>query len=187
MRRGTGLMAHSPTGTARPGLVTLPMPMPPRIITCSGVTPVGADPCVRPDGQGQTHGSPPTTSFNVTVAWILAPLVTSGSSPASLMTKHEAALSPNSWPRRWKLALSPPGSVISTSSTTRRSRSINAAPFAAAAAQAPVVKPYLRFFLFMGSIGQQQQCVYHRGGNVGSPLAPPVRHEGNIVDRGFAE
>ena len=36
IRRGTGLMAHSPTGTASPGFVTLPIPSPPSMTTTLG-------------------------------------------------------------------------------------------------------------------------------------------------------
>jgi hypothetical protein len=60
--RGTGLIAGSPTGSGRPGLVTVPTPGPAR-----NVTPL-------PGGPGRT------------VARIVAPCVTSGSSPASFTT-----------------------------------------------------------------------------------------------------
>ena len=65
IRRGTGLMAGSPTATANPGLVTRPTPSPPRRMISS---------------------SPPGDSRRQTRAPISAPLVTSGSSPASLIT-----------------------------------------------------------------------------------------------------
>ena len=115
--RGTGLMAGSPTATARPGLVTRPTPGP---LTSM----IGS--CNAPSSQR-------------TSAPISAPLVTSGSSPASLTT--EAMAPPSSSRRtrhrakRWR---EPSGKGISTASSTAPNRQRTAA-FAAAAAQAPVV------------------------------------------------
>ena len=60
--RGTGLMAGSPGGTGRPGRVTVPTPSPARNVT-------------------PAPGAPSRT-----VATTSAPCVTSGSSPASLIT-----------------------------------------------------------------------------------------------------
>ena len=72
--RGTGLIAGSPTATGSPGLVTMPTPSPPL-----KVTPVPAAPLRR-------------------VAQIIAPCVTSGSSPASLMMPARNQSPPESLP-----------------------------------------------------------------------------------------
>src|ERR1700690_2264950 len=92
--RGTGLIAGSPTAIARPGFVTVPTPLPPLITSAEG------------------------KYFRVIMAsaTISTPLVTSGSSPASLITAAKAALSGLRYPEAWivKSALLPFGNGIET-------------------------------------------------------------------------
>src|SRR5262245_51252342 len=122
MRRGTGLMAGSPGGTGRPGLVTVPTPGP-----ALKVTPVPGTP-------GRT------------VAETSAPCVTSGSSPASFTMPAVASPTPDFCKASAKAGVAPPGKVTSTGSGN--SPVINAvqAAFAAAAAQVPVVQPRRKGF-----------------------------------------
>ena len=122
IRLGTGLIAGSPTGRARPGLVTTPTPSPPLIVIVRGL----------PD------------SSIVTSARISALLVTSGSSPASFMVDAEACLIPSmstrhSIERTANLTLEPSGKGISMLSGPACDTSANVAALAAAAAHAPVV------------------------------------------------
>ena len=139
--RGRGLIAGSPGATGSPALVTVPTPSPAR-----KRTPLPALPAV----------TATTTS---------APWVTSGSSPASLIT--EARASPVS---RWcdasgNPASLPPGRVIVTGSGNVPVISASYAAAAAAAAQAPVVHPLRKASFAM------------------SPAAPDIGL-GNIVSRG---
>ena len=90
--RGTGLMAGSPGGIARPARVTMPTPSPARKIT-------------------PLPGIPRRT-----VARMRAPWVTSGSSPASLTTPAVAESVPMRVIASAKLGRSPWGSVTSTGS-----------------------------------------------------------------------
>ena len=117
MRRGTGLIAGSPGGTGRPGRVTVPTPSPARNVT-------------------PAPGAPART-----VARMSAPCVTSGSSPASLITPAVAEPSSCRVNASAKLGRSPRGSVTSTGSGNSPVTSAANAAFAAAAAQVPVVQP----------------------------------------------
>ncbi len=92
IRRGTGLMAGSPTGTGRPGSVTVPTPGPAR-----NSTPEPRAPCR-------------------TVARTSAPWVTSGSSPASLTTPAVAAPCSRRCTASAKAGRFPPGRSIVTGS-----------------------------------------------------------------------
>src|SRR5829696_4473016 len=143
MRRGTSFMAGPPTGSPSPGLVTTPTPSP-------------------------RSSSSPRCSRHETRAVRRAPSVTSGSSPASLMTTASAH--------------EPPRSHRSTSNSTRRSgpflgnftstRSCvwpltraRAAALAAAAAQVPVVQPVLSFWpLTFSMLGGMEGSRSLRGG-----------------------
>ena len=95
IRRGAGLIAGSPTGRLRPGLVTMPTPSPAR------------NTIPAPGGAGLTQDS---TS---------APWVTSGSSPASLRTPARPWSGPRSASTRGKKGSWPPGSVTETGSGKR--------------------------------------------------------------------
>ena len=113
IRRGTGLMAGSPTATGNPGLVTTPTPGP---LT-------------------STTDSHPGSSSQRASAPISAPLVTSGSSPASLTTVAKPVpkrQSSNEWRE-------PSGKGISTRPGCGWPSRPSTAALAAAAAQAPVV------------------------------------------------
>ena len=110
--RGTGLIAGSPGGTGSPGRVTVPTPSPARKMT-------------------PLPGAPSRT-----VAQISAPWVTSGSSPASLITPAVAALSSMRVMASAKLGRSPRGSVTSTGSGNSPVTSAAKAALAAAVAQA---------------------------------------------------
>ncbi len=90
--RGTGLMAGSPGGIGRPGLVTVPTPSPALKIT--------------PEPGGN----------RLTVALTKAPWVTSGSSPASLMMAADADFPESVCRVSAKDAVPPLGRVISTGS-----------------------------------------------------------------------
>jgi len=90
--RGTGLIAGSPGGSGRPGLVMRPTPSPAR-----KVTPLPAAPWL-------------------TRALIKAPCVTSGSSPASFTTPASAQSCPLVWQARAKAGLAPCGKVTVTGS-----------------------------------------------------------------------
>src|SRR5215208_4051363 len=136
-------MAGPPTGSPSPGLVTTPTPSP-------------------------RSSSSPRCSRHETRAVRRAPSVTSGSSPASLMTTASAH--------------EPPRSHRSTSNSTRRSgpflgnftstRSCvwpltraRAAALAAAAAQVPVVQPVLSFWpLTFSMLGGMEGSRSLRGG-----------------------
>src|SRR5829696_9696028 len=110
-------------GSPKPGLVTTPTP-PPRL------------------------SSIPGSSRQETRAVRCAPCVTSGSSPASLMTTasaQEAPTSQRSTVKRTRFSSPLRGSFISTSFCTSPLKSALAAALAAAAAQVPVVQPVLSF------------------------------------------
>ena len=92
MRRGTGLMAGSPTGTGRPGSVTVPTPGPAR------------------------NSTPEPRAPYRTVARTSAPWVTSGSSPASLTTPAMAAPCSRRSTASAKAGRFPPGRSIVTGS-----------------------------------------------------------------------
>ena len=115
--RGTGLMAGSPGGSGRPGLVTVPTPSPAR-----NVTP-------EPAGPASTRA---TTS---------APCVTSGSSPASLTMPASAQPAPAASRASAKAGISPRGKVMVMGSGKRPVTRAVSAALVAAVAQAPVVQP----------------------------------------------
>ena len=117
--RGAGLIAGSPTGSGRPGRVTVPTPSPALKLTPA------------PGGARRT------------VATISAPWVTSGSSPASLTMPARAKSAPSSWVARANSGLRPFGSATGTGSGNRPVRSASKAARAAPLAQAPVVQPRL--------------------------------------------
>ncbi len=115
--RGRGLIAGSPGGTGSPGRVTVPTPSP-----AAKRTPEPAGP-------------------HITVQRMRAPWVTSGSSPASLMTAAVALSPARSCSARAKSARKPRGRrIVTGSGNPPPSRASNAA-FAAAVAHAPVVQP----------------------------------------------
>ena len=116
IRRGTGLIAGSPTGTGRPGSVTCPTPSPPaRMI--------------------------PGSACQATVACNSAPSVTSGSSPASLITPQRTPSAVRSQRATAKFTSSRTGRSIVISVTACPVSSARVAARAAAVAQLPVVKP----------------------------------------------
>ncbi len=115
--RGTGLIAGSPTASGSPGFVTVPTPGPAR-----NTTPL--------------PGSP-----RVTVTRIRAPWVTSGSSPASLITPAVADSAPSSSVARANAGRWPFGNTIVTGSGNAPVSSAVYAAVVAAVAQAPVVQP----------------------------------------------
>ncbi len=125
IRRGPGLMAGSPGGSSSPGRVIVPTPVPPVIIMFS------------------------VSSKSQTLAPISARLVTSGSSPASFMTVHEAyCLLRASFPVRHLYTGISIHSSVNSRMGTADGASIPAitrrAALAAAAAAAPVVNPERR-------------------------------------------
>src|ERR671921_595594 len=114
-------MAGPPRGSPSPGLVTMPTPSP-------------------------RSSSSPLSSRHETRAVRWAPSVTSGSSPASLMTTasaHEAPRSHRSTSNSTRRSRPFPGSFTSTRVCVRPLASAFAAALAAAAAQVPVVQPVL--------------------------------------------
>src|SRR5919112_3947197 len=116
-------MAGPPTGSPSPGLVTMPTPSP------------------RPS-------SSPCSSRHETRAVRWAPSVTSGSSPASLITTasaHESLRSHRSTSNSTRRSRPFPGNFTSTRVCGRPLASVLAAALAAAAAQVPVVHPVLSF------------------------------------------
>ncbi len=115
--RGTGLIAGSPGAIGNPALVTMPTPGPARKVT----------------------PRPPSR----TVATIIAPWVTSGSSPASLTIPALAQPSPVSSSASGKAGVSPLGRVMVTGSGNSPVRNAANAAFTAAVAHAPVVQPRL--------------------------------------------
>src|SRR5215211_892534 len=158
-------MAGPPTGSPSPGLVTTPTPSP-------------------------RSSSSPRCSRHETRAVRRAPSVTSGSSPASLMTTASAH--------------EPPRSHRSTSNSTRRSgpflgnftstrscvwplTSARAAAFAAAAAQVPVVQPVLSFWpLTFSMLGGMEGSRSLRGG-ICSLLRRRLRPAEHVRERGAVE
>ncbi len=120
MALGTGLIAGSPGGTGNPALVTVPTPGPAR-----KVTPLPAAPLQ-------------------TVETIMAPWVTSGSSPASLTIPARAHPGPVSWQASAKAGREPFGKVTGTGSGNWLLTSASIAARVAAAAHVPVVQPRRR-------------------------------------------
>ncbi len=117
--RGTGLIAGPPTSNPSPGKVTVPTPSPPA-------------------------SAMPGLSCHSTRAWMNAPCVASGSSPASFTTAQLAQPSPVPQRTGVKVAASPIGSAIVMASGATPSTRATVAAFAAAAAHEPVVKPVRR-------------------------------------------
>ena len=115
--RGPGLIAGSPTDRGNPGRVTTPTPSP------------------------AMNSTPEPASPRQTEARIRAPSVTSGSSPASLITAAVARGGRNDRSARSNTGRSPRGNRIDTGSGKRPVRSAMYAALVAAAAQAPVVQP----------------------------------------------
>ena len=116
--RGTGLTAASPTGSLSPGRVTVPMPSP------------------------AVNLIPPSASLRQTAAITRHPSVTSGSSPASLITPHHGNV-PGIISR---IICRPAGVSTETSAGHLPDNCHSTEAFAAAAAQVPVVTPSLNFF-----------------------------------------
>src|SRR5579884_3857428 len=119
MRRGTGLIAGAPTGRPKPGKVMVPIP-----------GPATRREAFSPDGRHETD------------AVIRAPLVQSGSSPASLTTTQLAG-STDSTGNETRVPL---GRATSTSGGALPVTRARAAALAAAEAQVPVVQPVRRPF-----------------------------------------
>src|ERR687890_2326827 len=136
-------MAGPPTGSPSPGLVTRPTPSPRSNST----------PC-------------PSRHEMWAVRW--APSVTSGSSPASLMTTasaHESPRSHLSTSNSTRRSRPFPGSFTSTRACGRPLASALAAALAAAAAQVPVVQPVLSFWpLTFSMLGGMEGSRSLRGG-----------------------
>ena len=130
IRRGTGLIAGSPTGTGRPGLVTVPTPEPAR-----NATPLPAA---------------PSRTVAATRAW----WVTSGSSPASLMIPALAKPLPSASVASANEGRCPLGSTIVTGSGNSPVSNAVYAARVAAVAHAPVVQPRRRRFCSDSGIRQ---------------------------------
>src|SRR4026209_1528922 len=125
---GVGLMAGLPISSPNPGLVTLPTPLPPSIMILSGV------------------------SNNDTLAQISAPLVTSGSSPPSLIAAAVTDLSLSYLLQDiFTVICFPLGSETLTFDSLFPFINIESAALVVAAAQVPVVNPVLsELFLPLG-------------------------------------
>src|SRR5215213_4622234 len=141
-------MAGPPTGSPSPGLVTTPTPSP-------------------------RSSSSPCSSRQETRAVRWAPSVTSGSSPASLMTTasaHESPRSHLSTSNSMRRSRPFPGNFTSTLACDSPLTSTLAAALAAAAAQVPVVQPVLSFWpLTFSMLGGMEGSRSLRGG-ICSPL-----------------
>src|SRR5215218_79485 len=164
MRRGTSFMAGPPTRSPSPGLVTMPTPSP----------------------RSRTS---PRSSRHETRAVRWAPSVTSGSSPASLMTTasaHEAPRSHRSTSNSTRRSLPFPGSFTSTRACGSLLTSAQAAALAAAAAQVPVVHPVLSFWpLTLSMLGGMEGSLSLRGGICSLLRSPgPAEH---VRERGAVE
>src|SRR5919107_4960152 len=164
MRRGTAFMAGSPRGTPSPGLATLPAPLPP-------------------------SRSSPLSSRHETRAVRWAPSVTSGSSPASLMTTasaHEAPRSHRSTSNSTRRSRPFPGSFTSTRVCVRPLASAPAAALAAAAGQGPVVQPVLSLWpLTFSMLGGMEGSRSLRGGICS--LLGRIRPAEHVRERGAVE
>src|SRR5215203_6149174 len=152
IRRGTAFMASPPTGSPSPGLVTMPTPSP-------------------------RSRSSPCSSRHETRAVRWAPSVTSGSSPAYLITTasaHESLRSHRSTSNSTRRSRPFPGNFTSTRVCGRPL----ASALAAAAAQVPVVHPVLSFWpLTFSILGSMEGSRSLRGG-IGSLLhrLRPAKH-----------
>src|SRR5215218_8371726 len=151
IRCGTAFMAGPPTGSPSPGLVTMPTPSP-------------------------RSRSSPCSSRHETRAVRWAPSVTSGSSPASLITTasaHESLRSHRSTSNSTRVCGRPLASAL-------------AAALAAAAAQVPVVHPVLSFWpLTFSILGGMEGSRSLRGG-IGS-LLRRLRPAEHVRERGAVE
>ena len=114
--RGVRLMAGPPISRPRPGNVTRPTPSP-----CKKRIPS------------------PSSSRSATVAQILQPFVTSGSSPASLITAAVASRSPRCVSATGSVITSPSGRAYDTSLCSSPVSNAISAALAAAVAHDPVV------------------------------------------------
>src|SRR5215203_3836986 len=157
-------MAGPPTGSPSPGLVTLPTPSP-------------------------RSSSSPCRSSHDTRAVRWAPSVTSGSSPASLMTTASAQEPPRSQrstSNSTRRSLPFPGSFTSTRVCSRPLASALAAALAAAAAHVPVVQPVLSFWpLTFSMLGGMEGSRSLRGGIC--PLLRWLRPAEHVRERGAVE
>src|SRR5208283_2263606 len=119
---GTGFIAGSPTVTCNPGLVTMPTPSPP-------LTTI------------------PVPWRRLTVAHISMPWVTSyfASSPAFFTTLALAVLVDMTSHFLIGISISFPEGLLILTALTGPIESVSVAAFAAAAAQAPVVKPVCNY------------------------------------------
>src|ERR687889_1028241 len=157
-------MAGPPTGSPTPVLGTIPTP-PPR---------PSQSPCFP---RHETRA----------VRW--APSVTSGSSPASLITTasaHESLRSHRSTSNSTRRSRPFPGSFTSTRVCGRPLASALAAALAAAAAQVPVVHPVLSFWpLTFSMLGGMEGSRSLRGG-IGS-LLNRLRPTEHVRERGAVE
>src|SRR5215204_6985865 len=157
-------MAGPPTGRPSPGLVTLPTPSP-------------------------RSSSSPCCSSHETRAVRWAPSVTSGSSPASLMTTASAQEPPRSQrstSNSTRRSLPFPGSFTSTRVCSRPLASALAAALAAAAAQVPVVQPVLSFWpLTFSMLGGMEGSRSLRGGICS--LLCRLRPAEHVRERGAVE
>ena len=124
--RGTELMAAAPTGWSRPAFVTRPTPSPPSMIT---------------------RAFPVFSGRNLAWAKTRRPSVTSGSSPASFFTAQEAAPFPAFFSISGTRTIWPAGVISSAVSGHMPETRKETAPWAARAAQVPVVYPRLSIFL----------------------------------------
>ena len=115
--RGAGLIAGSPGGIGSPARVTVPTPTPAR------------------------KTMPPPAGPGRTVETISRPLVTSGSSPASLTTPARAPSAVWSWQASAKATRAPRGNRMSIGSGNSPVIQPIKAALVAAVAQAPVVQP----------------------------------------------
>src|SRR5215212_9629692 len=138
-------MAGPPTGSPSPGLVTMPTPSP-------------------------LSRASPCSSRHETRAVRWAPSVTSGSSPASLITTasaHEPLRSHRSTSNSTRRSRPFPGNFTSTRVCGWPLASALAAALAAAAAQVPVVHPVLSFWpLTFSMLGGMEGSRSLRGGIV---------------------
>src|ERR687895_1784660 len=157
-------MAGPPTGSPSPGLVTRPTPSP-------------------------RSSSNPCSSRHEMWAVRWAPSVTSGSSPASLITTasaHEAPRSQRSTSNSKRRSRPFPGNFTSTRACRRPLTSALAAALAAAAAQVPVVQPVLSLWPFTFSmLGGMEGSRSLRGGICS--LLGRIRPAEHVRERGAVE
>src|ERR687895_2016628 len=157
-------MAGPPTGSPSPGLVTRPTPSP-------------------------RSSSNPCSSRHEMWAVRWAPSVTSGSSPASLITTasaHEAPTSHLSTSNPTRRSRPFPGNFTSTRACRRPLTSAPAAALAAAAAQVPVVQPVLSLWpLTFSMLGGMEGSRSLRGGICS--IQGRIRPAEHVRERGAVE